>query len=326
MRFSILLPTKNRARYLKTAIASCLGQTFQDYEIIVGDNNSSDSTSEVATSFGSGKIKYTRSEKDLTFAENCTRAFNLAQGQYFILMGDDDFLMPFCLEELNKVIEEMHEPDIIHYNDTCFDYESNTLELPMLGDGKAHARPTEPYLDNLFNFIPNRHPAEWCFKREEAEKVEKFYQSAAPDYFSCIQMLARTKLLVHLDKTLVIVGRTPLSLARKQQHDRKDGFGDIRLTADFPIRGNWFANIIYQTLDDANREFAKEGLPKMPINESAYFRMMARSAMGGLRRARTSEERNECIAVLKKIKPSEILSALLKSQQRSGKKAIKVFE
>ena len=55
---TVILPTWNRAKWLKTSIESVLSQTFQDFELIVVDDASTDSTEEVLGSY-SGTVSYT---------------------------------------------------------------------------------------------------------------------------------------------------------------------------------------------------------------------------------------------------------------------------
>lgn len=56
MKVSVVIPTYNRAEFLKRAIESVLKQTFQDFELIIVDDGSTDKTKEVVNSFHSDKI------------------------------------------------------------------------------------------------------------------------------------------------------------------------------------------------------------------------------------------------------------------------------
>ena len=62
-RFSILIPTRNRHETLSFAIKTCLEQNFENYEIVVCDNNSSSETREVIEKLSNIRIKYIRSNK-----------------------------------------------------------------------------------------------------------------------------------------------------------------------------------------------------------------------------------------------------------------------
>tara|TARA_Y100000031_G_scaffold102701_1_gene112577 strand:+ start:672 stop:866 length:195 start_codon:yes stop_codon:yes gene_type:complete len=57
-RVSVIIPTYNRAKLLKKAVESVLDQTFQDFEVIIVDDGSTDNTKNIVDSFNSNKIKY----------------------------------------------------------------------------------------------------------------------------------------------------------------------------------------------------------------------------------------------------------------------------
>jgi glycosyltransferase involved in cell wall biosynthesis len=94
---SIIIPTYNRSALLKQALASCLEQTYQDFEIIVVDDGSTDDTKQTVESLNSKKIRY-------IYQENCGRskarnkAISLAQGKYITFLDSDDEYMPNKLE------------------------------------------------------------------------------------------------------------------------------------------------------------------------------------------------------------------------------------
>jgi glycosyltransferase involved in cell wall biosynthesis len=95
MRFSILIPTFNRADFLDQAIQSALVQTHRNFEILIVDDGSTDPTSEVVSRYGSA-IKYHRQEN-----QGKSAALNLgitkAEGDALIVLDDDDVLPPWSL-------------------------------------------------------------------------------------------------------------------------------------------------------------------------------------------------------------------------------------
>lgn len=102
---SIIIPTYNRSALLKQALLSCLEQTYQDFEIIVVDDGSTDDTKQVVESLGSSKIRY-------FFQENCgrskarNRAISLAEGKYITFLDSDDEYLPNKLEVGVKALDE----------------------------------------------------------------------------------------------------------------------------------------------------------------------------------------------------------------------------
>jgi glycosyltransferase involved in cell wall biosynthesis len=103
--FSVVMPTRDRAQLLPFAIRSVLDQTFVDFEIIVSDNFSLDSTAEAARSFGDERVKYFRSRSSLSINESWEFALSHATGQYVTFLSDDDAYAKVFLERLFGIIE-----------------------------------------------------------------------------------------------------------------------------------------------------------------------------------------------------------------------------
>lgn len=88
-KFTIGIPTFNRAGLLRTALKAALTQTHDEVEIIVSDNASTDNTAEVAREFGS-RVRYFRNDTNLGASANFCRLVELATGEYFSWLQDDD--------------------------------------------------------------------------------------------------------------------------------------------------------------------------------------------------------------------------------------------
>jgi glycosyltransferase involved in cell wall biosynthesis len=102
---SVIIPTYNRAEFLRLAITSVLNQTFQDFEIIVIDDASKDHTHEVVSNFHDKRIKYIRHEvnKRVAAARN-TGLLNFS-GNYIAFLDDDDEWLPGKLQRQVALIE-----------------------------------------------------------------------------------------------------------------------------------------------------------------------------------------------------------------------------
>ena len=90
-RFSIVIPTYNRARFLSRSIESALNQTHPDVEVIVSDNASTDDTRDVVRQYGD-RVRYHRNETNLGLWGNFALSPELATGEYFSWLTDDDFV------------------------------------------------------------------------------------------------------------------------------------------------------------------------------------------------------------------------------------------
>ena len=103
--FSVVMPTRNRASLLPTAIRSVLGQTFEDFELIVSDNQSDDNTREVVESFQDPRIKYFRTSDFLTINNSWASAVGHATGEYVAFLCDDDAYGKVYLEAFKTEID-----------------------------------------------------------------------------------------------------------------------------------------------------------------------------------------------------------------------------
>ncbi len=106
-RFSIVIPTRNRHNTLEYALLTCLNQNFDNYDIIICDNCSSPETRETVESFESEKIKYIRSDRPLAMSQNWELAVSHADGEYVIVIGDDDGLLLNALSKIDKLLKEL---------------------------------------------------------------------------------------------------------------------------------------------------------------------------------------------------------------------------
>lgn len=105
MKFSLLIPTRNRLNLLKYAVASVLSQSYNDWEIIISDNASTEDIKGYVSSLNEPRIKYSRSEEFLSITENWNRCIDLCTGDYVIMIGDDDILLKNHFQIMRNLIE-----------------------------------------------------------------------------------------------------------------------------------------------------------------------------------------------------------------------------
>jgi len=105
-KVSVIIPTYNRAKFLSLALASVLNQTFQDFEIIIVDDNSQDNTQEFVTDFDDKRIKYIRHETNKGVAASRNTGVISSDGEYIAFLDDDDEWLPHKLEVQVDLLEK----------------------------------------------------------------------------------------------------------------------------------------------------------------------------------------------------------------------------
>ena len=80
----IILPVYNGEQYLRESIDSVIAQTYQNWELIIIDDCSSDASPSIAASYAErdSRIHYYRNEHNLKLPRSLNRGFSLAKGEY----------------------------------------------------------------------------------------------------------------------------------------------------------------------------------------------------------------------------------------------------
>src|SRR3989339_1723093 len=99
MKLSILLPTYNGSSTLKQTLQSILSQGFNNFEIIVCDDGSTDNTVEIIKSFQDERIKFFEFNENVGYAKNLQRCFDKAVGEIIFLFAQDDILATEALQK-----------------------------------------------------------------------------------------------------------------------------------------------------------------------------------------------------------------------------------
>lgn len=133
IRFTVVIPSYNRAKLIPKTIQSILDQTIQNFEIIVVDDGSKDNTDEVVQAMTDPRIHYFKKENGERGAARNYGA-ERAKGQYVTFIDSDDWMYPFYFEECMKIIERHNEPEIFHLS-----YEFVSPEGEVL-DQKFHEK------------------------------------------------------------------------------------------------------------------------------------------------------------------------------------------
>lgn len=104
MKYSIVLPVKNGGHYVKECVRSILGQTLQDFNVVVLDNCSTDDTVSWLQSLQDGRIVIHQSREPLSIEANWSRIRGVPRNEFMTMIGHDDLLHPQYLQVMDDLI------------------------------------------------------------------------------------------------------------------------------------------------------------------------------------------------------------------------------
>lgn len=118
---SIAMTTYNGEKYLREQLDSILNQTYKDFELIICDDCSKDSTVQIIKSYIDPRIKLFINEKNLGFKKNFEKAIKLCTGEYIALSDQDDI---WKNNKLELCINNIGEHDLICTNSEIINSEN----------------------------------------------------------------------------------------------------------------------------------------------------------------------------------------------------------
>ncbi len=171
---SVCIPAYNNADYISETIDCILNQTYQNLELVICDDHSTDKTVEVIQSYSDPRVKLFLNEKNLGMSGNWNNCLQKCSGEYIKLICADDMLAQDALEK--EVLALINNPSaVMSESDTQFrDLQGNTkgsytrYKTSGLVDGKVIAR-AGLFSRNLFGAPLNN-----TFRRSVLEKINGF--------------------------------------------------------------------------------------------------------------------------------------------------------
>ncbi len=112
-KITVLIPTRERGDVLVKALQTVTTQDYDNLDIIVSDNYSSDQTEAVARSTGDPRVRYINTGKRVSMSHNYEFALSHVTDGWVLIIGDDDGLLPGCLNRLEQLIRETNTKAII---------------------------------------------------------------------------------------------------------------------------------------------------------------------------------------------------------------------
>lgn len=174
VKFSILIPAYKET-FLKDAINSCLIQTMKSLEVVIVDDCSPEDLGTVVAGFDDERIRYYRNESNigaLNVVDNWNKCLSLCTGEYVICMGDDDKLLPNCLEEYMQLIERYPLLDVFHARTATINEQGTYTDIV----------PSRCEYENLLEFMRhrlegwNQYIGDFCYRASVLKEMGGFYK------------------------------------------------------------------------------------------------------------------------------------------------------
>jgi glycosyltransferase involved in cell wall biosynthesis len=175
MKFSIGIPVY-KATFLKECIKSVLSQSYRDLEIVIVDDASPEDIDSVVASFADERMHFYRNKKNCgaeNVVDNWNKCLSYAQGDYFILMGDDDMLAPDCLEQYITLMSKYPGLGIYHARTWIINEDSEVIEL----------QEARPEYESVYSMIWHRIKGgrvqfigDFCFETSNLRKNGGYYK------------------------------------------------------------------------------------------------------------------------------------------------------
>lgn len=126
-KISVLLPAYNHDKYLKETIESILNQTFQDFELLISDDCSTDDSAQIIRKFTDEKIKKVFFEENRGTVRALNYLLHMAKGEYIAVIGSDDVWETDKLEKQLDILEKDKSIAACFSRTTIIDENSNIV-------------------------------------------------------------------------------------------------------------------------------------------------------------------------------------------------------
>lgn len=124
---SIMMPAYNAGKYIGRAIESVLAQTYDNWELIIVDDGSTDNTYEVASRYKDPRIRILKHDKNMGVGPSRNDALSASRGQWIAVLDADDEWLPRRLEQLLPGALEADDIFVSDLHTFCFDNNGNLI-------------------------------------------------------------------------------------------------------------------------------------------------------------------------------------------------------
>lgn len=173
IKFSVTVPAY-KAQFLAECIDSILAQTYKNFELIIVNDASPQDLDSIVSKYDDPRIRYYKNKVGFGAEHvvgNWNKCLEYATGDYIICMGDDDKLLPNCLEEYVKLINQYPGLNLYHGMTMMIDENSNIINVQT----------PRPIYESMYSIMYYRwfqgrtqYIGDWLFKVKALKEISGF--------------------------------------------------------------------------------------------------------------------------------------------------------
>jgi glycosyltransferase involved in cell wall biosynthesis len=271
---SIAIATKNREKYCIAAIESVLSYNDNRLEICIADNSATTVVKEFVEKLNSTQIKYSYDSGGVSSIENFNRAVGLTTGEYLILIGDDDTILPKAIEiaawaKENNVDSICAKDNVIYYWPNSRDIYPTGHLIITKSTGKIIEVDIKKELKKLLNnglqhylLYPLPKTYHGIVKKSLMEEIKNrtghYYGALSPDIYSCIAMSCVAQNHYLIGEPLSVAGVCATSTTADNFTGKHSG--SIDKIPHLKHRGNYIWHSLVPRYYSVNTIWAESGL------------------------------------------------------------------
>lgn len=230
-KYTIIIPTRDRAETLAATIRTCLRQRYENLEIIVSDNVSSDNTKAVVDSFESPRIRYINPGERLSMAGHFDFALRHASDGFVMCIGSDDGVMPDAVEYVASLVKQ-YGVDAVSCRQASYVW-PNFVDQTIAGRfsfggprDDVEVRKSAEWIEKTLNFrapycfdLPNLYCG-FVHKRviDKGYRHGRYFNSITPDAYAAFATAIFIDEFVYSHKPFVIAGASSKSNGASAMH------------------------------------------------------------------------------------------------------------
>jgi len=227
--FTVIIPVKNRGPYLYYTLKTCMIQEYENFEVIVSDDASTDNTQEVVNEAikKDSRITYYRHNEGIGMRENFEFALKMVKPGYVMALGGDDGLLPDGINDINEIIQTTKlklltwaaplysYPNVTSTNGQLVLYRQKE-KFKIIDSQEFLTRQSKNlhYLSDLENpmfYVKGVVSTELINKVQKRTKDGRFYSCPTPDGYSGIVLAGEVSKFGFSGEPFSIYGMSPSS-------------------------------------------------------------------------------------------------------------------